>query len=423
MTQQVEAKTSTSVSSSEQPSYYGDSVTFTATISNSSGNGGTPTGSVQFYIDNTAFGSAVNVDGSGHAVSNATTTLNVGAHTIKAVYTNTDDNFQSGNGTTTQNVEAKTSTTVNSSLNPSVYNQSVTFTASISNSSGNGGTPTGTVQFYIDNTAFGSAVNVASSGHAVSNAISTLSVGGHTIKAVYTNTDGNFQSGNGTTTQNVDAATGTSVNSSQNPSTSGQSVTFTATVTNTSGNGGTPNGSVQFYIDNVAFSSPVNVSSGSAVSNATNSLQVGGHKITAVYTPSSGSYFLSSDNTASPLTQQVNAAGPSDVSSQVSITRGGFRLVAGQKYNYAQTITLTNTGSTTINGPIYVELHGLPKGVSLYNASGTSSATGTSGDPYILVTSGSLAPGASISITLEFVDPSLASISYTTKVFAGGVPL
>jgi len=74
------------------------------------------------------------------------------------------------------------------------------------------------------------------------------------------------------------AATGTTVVSSLNPSTAGQSVTFTATVTSTAG---VPTGTVTFK-DGAATLGTATLSSGAA-SFATTSLSSGQHSITAVY--------------------------------------------------------------------------------------------------------------------------------------------
>ena len=68
---------------------------------------------------------------------------------------------------------------VTSSLNPSVYGQAVSFTATVT-----GASPTGNVQFNIDGGAFGSPVTLAS-GTATSGTTSTLSPGSHTVTAVY----------------------------------------------------------------------------------------------------------------------------------------------------------------------------------------------------------------------------------------------
>jgi hypothetical protein len=80
---------------------------------------------------------------------------------------------------------------VTSSLNPSVYGQAVSFTATVT-----GASPTGSVQFNIDGSAFGSPVTLAS-GTAASGTISTLSPGPHTVTAVYSGDTNNAQ-GTGT---------------------------------------------------------------------------------------------------------------------------------------------------------------------------------------------------------------------------------
>src|SRR5262249_53598589 len=128
LTQTVnKASTTTTLSSSANPSVFGQSVTFTATVAAVSPGAGTPTGTVQFTIDGVNFGAAVALSG-GVATSGATSTLTVGAHAITAVYSG-DANFNTSTGTLTQTVnKANTTTTLTSSVNPSVFGQSVTFT-------------------------------------------------------------------------------------------------------------------------------------------------------------------------------------------------------------------------------------------------------------------------------------------------------
>ncbi len=83
------------------------------------------------------------------------------------------------------------SVSVGSSLNPSLYGQAVSFTATVT-----GVSPTGTVQFNIDGSAFGSPVTLAS-GAATSGTTSTLAAGTHTVTAVYSG-DTNNAEGTGT---------------------------------------------------------------------------------------------------------------------------------------------------------------------------------------------------------------------------------
>src|SRR5205823_1159861 len=71
-----------------------------------------------------------------------TSVLSAGSHSITAVYS-ADTNFNaSTSGALSQVVKATSTTTLASSSNPSVFGQSVTFTATVSP-----GTATGTVTF------------------------------------------------------------------------------------------------------------------------------------------------------------------------------------------------------------------------------------------------------------------------------------
>jgi X-X-X-Leu-X-X-Gly heptad repeat protein len=198
------AATSTTVTSLVNPSIFGQSITFTATVVNTSGSAigtATPTGSVQFFVDGAASGAPVPVSGSGSAAmatSGATSTLSVSGspHTIKAVYTNTDGGFTGSSGTLSQTVNpASTSTTVTSSVNPSIFGQSVTFTATVANTSGpaiSRATPAGLVQF-MDGASVLGAPQIASGAGTATLMTSALTVGTHPITAVYTNIDGNFR--------------------------------------------------------------------------------------------------------------------------------------------------------------------------------------------------------------------------------------
>jgi hypothetical protein len=91
-----------------------------------------------------------------------------------------------------------TTTIVTASLNPSMLNQSVTFTANVS--APDGDVPTGTVQFLIDNVNFGSPVTLANGSAGITTA--NLSPGPHTIQAVYGG-NSDFLGSSGSLTQNV----------------------------------------------------------------------------------------------------------------------------------------------------------------------------------------------------------------------------
>src|SRR6185295_1518452 len=86
--------TSTAVTSSVNPSEFGQSVTFTATVTSSAG---IPSGTVQFKDGGVNLGSAQTLNGSGVAQL-TTSTLTSGTHAITADY-NGDSNFLTSSGT------------------------------------------------------------------------------------------------------------------------------------------------------------------------------------------------------------------------------------------------------------------------------------------------------------------------------------
>ncbi|MDH3290936.1 MAG: Ig-like domain repeat protein, partial [Gemmatimonadota bacterium] len=186
------AASATAVSSSVNPSTFGQAVAFSATVTSP---GGTPNGTVQFKVDAVNLGAPVAL-AAGVATSPTTTTLAVGTRTITAEYSGSAD-FLVSTGTLAGgqvvNV-ASTTTTVSSSVNPSTFGQSVQFTATVTSS---GGTPAGTVQFKVDAANLGTPGTLIS-GSATSPATTTLAVGTRTITAEYTPTGGNFAASTGT---------------------------------------------------------------------------------------------------------------------------------------------------------------------------------------------------------------------------------
>ncbi|MCA1577299.1 MAG: Ig-like domain repeat protein, partial [Acidobacteria bacterium] len=294
--------TLTTVSSSLNPSTFGESVSFTATVVGTGAGAGNPSGgSVQFKIDGANFGAPVALAG-GSASSGSISTLTAGNHTVEALFTSADTNFNDSNDTLDggQTVNKRdTLTTVSSSLNPSTFGESVSFTATVVGTGAGTGNPSGgTVQFKIDGANFGAPVALAG-GSASSGSISTLTAGNHTVEAFVTSADTNFNDSNDSLDggQTVNKRnTLTTISSSLNPSTYGQTVTFIATVTGTGPGTGNPSGgSVQFKIEGANFGAPVALSGGSATSSAINSLTAGNHTVEAVFTSADINFNNSSD--------------------------------------------------------------------------------------------------------------------------------
>ena len=244
--------TSTNLISSLNPSTNGQSVTFTATVQNAvAGSMSAPTGTVQFIINGVNYQSPVSlVPGTGNSstASFSDAALAPGVpYVVTAVYSNTDGNYVGGTSNqVTQNVEFDnyaTTTKVASTANPAHYGQSVSFIATVQNTSQGGGAPTGSVQFYIDGAKYLGPITLVKNAVASSTAVvpaPILAAGNpHTVYAVFTNQDGNFVGGTSNQiSQNISTdATTTTLVSNTATSYAGQPVTFVATVQNNSPGG------------------------------------------------------------------------------------------------------------------------------------------------------------------------------------------
>jgi hypothetical protein len=177
----VPAPTTTTVSA-VNPSVFGQTVTFTATVTSAPPGGITPTGTVAFILDGGVVAN-IALDAAGRA-RYSTSALAVGNHTVIASFSG-DPNFDhSTSAPYTQTVnKADTTTSVGSSANPSNFGQAVTFTATISAS---GGTPTGSVTFKDGATVLGTGtLNGVPGSDQAAITVSALVVGSHTITAVY----------------------------------------------------------------------------------------------------------------------------------------------------------------------------------------------------------------------------------------------
>ena len=283
LTQNVRVATTTTLTSSLNPSKFGQAVTLTATVSPASA-----TGTVTFKDGGTVLGTATLSSGTATFTTSA---LTAGMHSIVAVYGGDTGNGPSTSAAMSQTVLALTATHVTSSANPSLSGQSVTFTASVTPAGA-----TGTVTFADGSTTLGT---VALSSGSATFTTSSLAVGNHSITAAYSG-DSTHAASSAGLTQMVRLASTTTVASSSNPSAYGLAVTFTATV---SPSGAT--GTVTFK-DGTTTLGTASLSSGTATFT-TSSLSVGSHSITALY--GGDTTYLGS--TSAALTQTVNQAASS----------------------------------------------------------------------------------------------------------------
>jgi hypothetical protein len=361
------ATTTTSVTSSLNPSVYQQSITFTATIAPTTGTA-LPTGTVQFSVDGTAVGGPATLNNG--TATYATSTLAVGTHTIAAVYTPGSTSFTTSNGTTSQVVNpAATTTSVASSLNPSAFMQSVTFTATVAPTAGTA-LPTGTVQFSVDGTSVGSPVTL--SGGTATFAISTLAVGLHTVTAVYTPDTGNITGSSGSIGQRVGALATSTTTLSVAPTTVmyGDTATLTAVVSPTFATG-----TVSFYEGSTLLGSASLDSTGTAVlPNST--LNAGVHTITATYNSDPGVPASTSNAVQLTVTQRTAPGGGPAITVTVNdASRSTIQANPPFTYSAAGQLVNGDTYATAISGtPSYSTAAGTTPGTYSITVTGLTSA-------------------------------------------------
>jgi len=280
ITVNVLGTSSTTIASSANPSFFGQTVIFTATVT-----GGSNGEAVTFYDGGTTLGTG---SLSGGLATYATSVLALGGHSITASYGGDANYSGSTSAVLAQTVNQSASTTsLSSNSNPSTYGSAVTFTATVA-----GGGDGEIVTFMEGSTALGTGT--LASGATIFT-ISALAGGSHSITAVYGGDTNYAGSTSGVLTQVVDPITTTiSVASNNNPSTYSSSVTFTAAIT------GPPNGETVTFKDGAVTLGTGILDSGST-QFTTSSLGVGSHSITAVY----GGDSTYSSATSAPLTQTV----------------------------------------------------------------------------------------------------------------------
>jgi hypothetical protein len=395
VSQEVDAAGSNvSVASSVNPSAYQQAVTFTATISGANGlvKGKVKSHDVSGTVTwsgNTGCGTTSVTSGNPGTATCTTSSLPVGKSNIVTANYNGDSNHNQGSGSISQEVDALGSTTtVLSSLSPSVYGQAVSFTANVTAGA------TGTVQFNIDGSAFGSPVTLVS-GMAASGSIATLAVGPHTVTVAYSG-DSNYGSSTGTLAggQTVTSATaGVTVTSGLNPSTYGQSVTFTAQIAGEYGNVKARNvkkhaitGTVNWSSNTLCGSTAVTTNpdgSGTATC-ATSILNAGSDTVTAAYSGdanhggSSGSVI----QTVNKANQTVSFTGlpsslPYDNTYTLTATSNDPNSSATITSLTPKVCTVTGTTATIVADSGTCTVQAKWAADSNYNAAGPLQQTGT----------------------------------------------
>jgi FtsP/CotA-like multicopper oxidase with cupredoxin domain len=344
--------TTTIVVSSLNPSVFGGSVSFTATVSPAAA-----TGTVTFNVDGVA---GVPVSLTAGQATFSTTSLAVGAHPVFASYSGDAAYLVSTSPTLTQTVGPvlrPTNTVVTSNRNPTAnLGQNITFTATVTPQTGTG-VPTGTIQFSIDGANVGGVLTLNAAGRATYST-ATLSAGSHNVIATYSGSAVFAGGGSATFIQVVNqAASTTVVTSNRNPaSVFGQSVTFTARVTPLAATG-----SVQFSIDGSPFGGSVVLDATGRATLVISTLPVGSHTISAAY--SGNTNYLASTGS---LTRPVNKA-----NSRTVVTTSGTPARPGATVTFTATVGAVAPGVGIPTGTVQFVIDGVNAGGPLaLNSSG-----------------------------------------------------
>jgi Bacterial Ig-like domain (group 3)/RTX calcium-binding nonapeptide repeat (4 copies) len=242
-------------------------------------------------------------------------------------------------------------TGLHGSPNPSTISNPVTFTSTVT---GPAWTATGIVEFFDGTTSLGS--DTLDNNGMASITVATLSAGTHHITARYGG-DEHFAPSDSSVDQQVNrVSTGTTLTSSGNPTTYGQTVVLTATVSWTPLNNlPAPTGVVYFYDEATLLGAGV-LSGNQTVLNV-NNLSVGSHDLTAQYA-GDANYEVS----LSPVVVQEVDGLP---------TLGGVPILA--QVNEGQTLAFTATVENP--GMPSFSLVGAPAGAAINPTTGAFSWT------------------------------------------------
>ena len=368
--------TTTAVTPSANPAAVG-SIVFTATVGANSPGSGTPTGTVEFLENGASMGTGT-LDASGQATF-TTSTLTQGSYSITADYLG-DTNFATSNSSTLTEVVQAIGTTSSATVvfitpnPPGIADQPLTFSAEVYDSSGGGGTPTGTVTFLNGTTTLGTATLDANMGNLASFTLSSgLPLGTYTIYADYSG-DATYAASSDNISEPIVAATSTSttVNASDDPAVTGELVSFTATVSANAQDAGTPTGTVNF-LDGTTTMGTGTLDANGVATFSTSALTVANSPYTIVANYLGDSTFTASSSaTLSPLSETIEQAATS-----AQISSSADPAVFGQPVTFTAYVASDSPGAGTPTGTVTFDDNGVSIGSGTLDANGTASFTTT----------------------------------------------
>jgi large repetitive protein len=288
-----------------------------------------------------------------------------------------------------------------------------------------------TVKLFDGATQVGSATATGSGAWSIT--ASTLSEGAHTLTAKASDTAGNTSSSSTPLTVTIDTtppavpsvpalttASDTGISHTDN-------ITTLATPTFT---GAAEAGSTVRVFDGSVLLGTATANSTGVWTFTSPTLANGPHSISATATDAAGNTSPASAARSVTIDTTGRLANPlHNVTNQVRITRTKPRHVRNPRVNgnpvrgrgpfFRQTVTITNTSGSTIDGPLFLVLNGLPSGVNLLGRSGRTQVQSPRRSQFLMLDVSSLAAGQSVSVVLTFANPLLRPITYSPRLLAG----
>jgi hypothetical protein len=368
------AATGVALASAPNPSAYGQAVTFTATVTVTAPGAGLPTGVITFTDGATTLGTgALDVGG---VATFTTSSLLAGLpgdtpalHSITAAYGG-DGNFTGATSNAVDQVvnKAATTATLISGVNPAIFGQAITFTATVTVTAPGSAALAGEQVSFQDGAAtLGSGLLDA--GGVATFTTSSLASGVHTITAHYAGTPNITGTVALSLTQVVNkAGVAVQVTAAPNPAVHGQNVTITATLTISAPGAGAPTGVVTFTTGATPITgcTPVTLTGLQAVCT-TSALPTGVFTLTAEY----GGEGNFTGNTGT-LTggQAINRAATTAV-----ITGAPNPSVFKQAVIFTATVSVDAPGAGVPTGVVTFTAGVTSLGVAALDASGVATVT------------------------------------------------
>ncbi|AQA11797.1 beta strand repeat-containing protein [Streptomyces malaysiensis] len=357
----------TTVTSTPNPSVFGQSVTYTATVSGITA-GTAPFGDVTFVITGGPTLGPVTLTATGPDSGTASvtdSTLAAGSHLVTANFVNSTDPSDNSSGTTIQQVNQSATTTTVTFVPPApVCGETVTLTASVAAVPPGSGTPTGTVTFIIS--ADGPTVTgtLDASGNA-SVTVPGLSVGTHQVAAFY-NGDADFAASNSPLTPLTvnPASSTTALTVSPASPVCGESVTLCAQVSVVAPGTCTPTGTVTFTVAGGPTLTGTLDATGQACVT-TSDIPVGTHAVTATY-EGNGDVAGSTDSGTVTVGQGA---------STTSVTVTPAAPVCGEAITICAQVTVVPPSTCTPTGTVTFVISGGPTLTGTLDATGQACVT------------------------------------------------